>query len=714
MLTLVELVEALPRVHEPPPFSRERPGVRYVSMPNEVFVAPSFEQTRALSEGTSVVVVSAPAAVGKSTLAEELARLTGAPLWDLAFFNVGDGTFEGTLSAVFGMSVAADFVSRLHRGEALVVIDALDEGELRAGGDNFEAFLRDLATLYREPRSRPTLILLARAETAELVSLVFEVEDVPFSRLQVDFFDERSAHEFLDKRLDRHFAARRLHPAHLAHREAFETARQELEDLVAEILGVPLADGWSSESVRTFLGYAPVLEAVATFLAEPNYHDLTTRLRGMRDAVGGPRAAQLWGFLVELVEAILIREKTKIGGNIRGQLQAVADQNDWNSWNTLYEPAEQCARVLNRVALNKGGPLLPVALPEPLRAPYEEALQTSVPQHPFLGEGREFANVVFREYLYAWGLRFGSVEQRDATRTKMAGEYLPTPLLARFVLALERSATPTIDPQDFGFVYESLRGQGREGDQIYLTMTSAAGGAQIGVVIAAQRNSTPDVAFTISDGGPGIPFLRRLSHAVVDVDGDVTLGLDGGTFVLGPEVELQCDALSLPAQLFRVYTTKVEADVDGSVVLIAARMNAPGAPPTVTLYGEGRLEVSWPDLAYPWVAHRMSDAAAAQPSDDQLIEAGRYLSRILSYFRSRGYGELGRHAEIIDNFAVGQSELAAKLRDFMIERGLIIRGPLYTLDLGRMDELGINWADIRGRRLSPTIRAFLNDFLSSL
>jgi hypothetical protein len=708
-LILQQLIQALPRVGHPPEVARERAGVRYVADANPSFIDPTFEPTRPLQEGTSVLVISAPAAVGKSTLAEELARRTGAPLWDLAHFNVGDGTFEGTLAAVYGMNVAAQVVAELGSGDFLLIIDALDEGELRAGGDNFEAFLRDLATAYREPRARPTLVLLARAETAELISLAFELEDVPFARLQIDFFDQEAAYGFIDKRLDAIFAGRGVQPAHRVHVEPFTAARTYLVELVADVLAADSSDPWASDSVRTFLGYAPVLEAVAVFLSDPNYQELVVRLQEIRAAVGGRRATELWRFLIEIVAAILAREQAKIGGNVRGQLEQAADRLGWDGWAELYTPDEQCARVVNRVVLRKPAPPLPVDLPDELRGPYEDALQTSVPQHPFLGERSEFANVVFREYLYAWTLRRGSAEQASATRARMSVvEYLATPLLARFLLALDDAEIPTVSPQDFGFVYESLRGQGRKKDDVYLTLTSTPDTDEIGAMITAQGGATPDVAFRVYPDREPIVFLRRLASATVDVDADVALGTEGPTFFLGPDVDLACETLAMPSPSYRVTSSSDE----GAVTVTAADLDAPGPPPQVTHYGDGQFEVDWPDLAYPWIAYRRTTEPSRLDDDRELIVAGRYLSRILSYFRSRGYGGLGRHSDIIDNFAVGQSELAAQLRDYMIEVGLIRPGAIYILDLQRMDELGINWADIRTRRLTDPIRTFLTRFLA--
>jgi hypothetical protein len=73
-------------------------GLTDVKTSNPVFVEPTLGAVRPIEPGrTSVVLLSAPGAVGKSTLAKELAYASGGLLWDLSKFQVGSSTFSGTL-----------------------------------------------------------------------------------------------------------------------------------------------------------------------------------------------------------------------------------------------------------------------------------------------------------------------------------------------------------------------------------------------------------------------------------------------------------------------------------------------------------------------------------------------------------------------------------------------------------------------------------------
>ena len=66
--------------------------------------------------------------------------------------------------------------------------------------------------------------------------------------------------------------------------------------------------------------------------------------------------------------------------------------------------------------------------------------------------------------------------------------------------------------------------------------------------------------------------------------------------------------------------------------------------------------------------------------------------------------------DIIRDHAVGAWDSRAALYRHMIDVGLIVPGTMTTLASTQMDELGLNFADIRNGRGSEAISAFLRDF----
>ena len=113
MPALEALLTTLPSVSEPPSLVDPAPnGIRYVTSERAEFVDPPLTILDGRLEQAQVVVVSAPAAVGKSMLAEYLAYRTGGVLWNLADFHVGNNFAVGTLADAHSPAALSNVLCR--------------------------------------------------------------------------------------------------------------------------------------------------------------------------------------------------------------------------------------------------------------------------------------------------------------------------------------------------------------------------------------------------------------------------------------------------------------------------------------------------------------------------------------------------------------------------------------------------------------------------
>jgi hypothetical protein len=126
------------------------------------FVAPTLTNVWQSDHKSSVVLVSARGAVGKTTFASELASKTGAHIWALGKFQVGHQFLEGALAKAYGDESYSRVTRELREGKRLVVLDGLDEARLHAGERNFDAFLDGLIERFRQSGDRPSLLILGR------------------------------------------------------------------------------------------------------------------------------------------------------------------------------------------------------------------------------------------------------------------------------------------------------------------------------------------------------------------------------------------------------------------------------------------------------------------------------------------------------------------------------------------------------------------------
>lgn len=567
---------------------------RYKS-PNPCFVEPDLIPEIAIESGkTSVVILSAPGAVGKSTVAAELAYLSGATLWDLSKVQVGSRTFLGAIYEVYeenGHGILKD----LKEGIWLFVLDALDEAQVRAGSSNFDAFLDDLIEILKEPRSKPVIVLLARSDTATWIELVFAEKSVPYAHYKIGNFTESQAFNFIDKKLDAVRSQKQVSLVHRQQRIPFLEVRTKLFKLIFKLLDVSPDTAWSDHRVRSFLGYAPVLEALTDYLNHPNFKTLINELENEDDAVRDP-----WHFLTDIVIRLLRRESGKIQEALRSSLGSIARETDWAAWTDLYNENEQCRRVLEYSLKMQPSPIKS-ELPPRLAAEYESKVRLVIlPQHPFLAEACRFANIVFKEYLYAWGLRNGYNELAESLRKTMRNRlepFLPSQLFSRFILKSEGETIPVIEGRDFGVLYDSLLMRAEVSDQVSLNIFQS--GDNIQLTASLDRNGEIEVECELENVCNGVHIWRVLKRADIEVSAPIELGLEGQRFVLGPSVSLSCSNLTVNCE-------DIDIDVSESVRLKAEIYNQNSQNLRIRVWNgsSNNLGVSWPNIAHPWGPYR--------------------------------------------------------------------------------------------------------------
>lgn len=305
---LESLLDALPLCSTAPPLLPTAPvGVRYVTDSRPEFVVPPFEIDKTALGQAQVVVVSAPAAVGKSMLADYVALRTGGVLWDLAKARVGNNYAVGTLAASHGPAMLGDVLQSVWNGSFLVIADALDEARLRVTFDAFTAFLDDLSSQVLKGISNgPAFVMLARRESAEFASeWLRDVLDVNVALAEIHFFDQSGAVAFVERQI----SAEGKDPTS----PAIAEAREILFSRTLELLGVPRsADNWPLDPARRFLGYAPVLVAAARYLARGG-----NPKRVAEDLKGSGAPAEMWKLMAELLEDMLAREQAKFADGFR-------------------------------------------------------------------------------------------------------------------------------------------------------------------------------------------------------------------------------------------------------------------------------------------------------------------------------------------------------------------------------------------------------------
>ena len=113
-------------------------------------------------------MISAPGAVGKSALAKHIPHSKNALHWDLSKNVLGDNVFLGTISKAFGTKQISLITDVIGQGRLPIIIDALDEAEVRSGSTQLEKTLVEIVEFVSQA-STHCIVLMARTDTARYV-----------------------------------------------------------------------------------------------------------------------------------------------------------------------------------------------------------------------------------------------------------------------------------------------------------------------------------------------------------------------------------------------------------------------------------------------------------------------------------------------------------------------------------------------------------------
>jgi hypothetical protein len=231
------------------------PGWSIEAAPNTSFVEAELNLRDGYNDlGTPIWFVAAPGAVGKSTLAKAISARTGAVYLDLAKAETVAGNY------LTGGLVKNRLLDAWQANQSTLLIDALDEARLRVTQSSFEDFLKDAETLARG-RNLPA-VFFGRVGIVDEAWLLLADAGLSCPIFDIDFFDRERSERFIMAALDRLSGEQKYRALATSlrwHRAAYKIATANFD--------TGLEKASASDGTR-FSGYAPVLEAVATGLAE--------------------------------------------------------------------------------------------------------------------------------------------------------------------------------------------------------------------------------------------------------------------------------------------------------------------------------------------------------------------------------------------------------------------------------------------------------------
>jgi len=630
---------------------------------------------------SKVWLVAAPGAVGKSTLARQIAAVTGAIYIDLAKAVTVAGNY------LTGGLANSGLFNEWQSGSITAFIDALDEARLRITQNSFQDFLSDVVT--RSTGRTLPVVLFGRVSIVDEAWIILKDLGVTAPIFNIEYFTQIQAKEFVINALENFSEQDKyqsLKKGLNSHRGNYESA---IASVIADIASVAKDTTSNIADVsNSFAGYAPVLEAVATDLA------------GVSNIASYKSSYDRETVLHELSRSVLEREAIKL----RKQLP---ESFTPEIRSTIYTPEEQLVRLASRILTTQCSST-PHTLPQSLVSGYESVVNGFLPQHPFLdGLGQHPSNAVFSAVICAKALLEDNMLAVAAERYSGSSPHSPNPFLIDCYLKRFEDTYgigTAIQLEHVVLLYESFRARAKAGDAIQLLIEGDPGETIADVEIRA--NDTITHTYKCSQHGI-LLFGRAISTVDIFAPSiSVIIGGCDSVEVISP-CTFDVGALEINCQELIIHGSQ---DADGKAVFLTADeySNKSTLKSVPIIRNNAELFVSWPNNnIFPWTRFANTVNSNVQSDTDKRLQAFR---RLVLAFRSHSRGGLARLRAKIDHARIAKNG-GAEIRLKLIEDDILtIDNIMYRLDPDKLGKVtGATYRDLTLQHYKDEVRNYLHD-----
>jgi len=656
-------------------------------VPPELDVAPGFGEHRPFW------LVSAPAAVGKSVLAQALAwnlRSRGRQVIyvPLRGSTIGDNFFTGLLASLFPSSSKVDVIESLRQGRTTILFDGYDELSMTEDQSRLNIgfvgeVLREMKPTNRQSRQEaPSVIFLFRSAIRSLG--IFNSIDEYAQQLGLRFFGRAQQIEFL--------AGYMKHKRPTPH-----DLRKPCSDFlkaVQEKIALP-----DEETAEGFFGHAPVLMALGDLILED---ESGNPMQIAQDLLKEDfSATQGVGLIDRILGQLLEREERKFPLNIfaakglvrfeaypatmqrRLLTRLVSARIAGITWDKALADvaSDECAR---RLEASPGFRALGSPEQRALQDQYTQEVLQKLQQHPFVdlkNGALDFTNPIYAEKSLAELL---VTEPR--TDLSRAFDIYPAPsyYLAQFILE-------SLPDRDL---------KGRE-NLLFYVMKSLSAGSETEFQIEISR---PDSRWRFSvDSG------RLLTTPFWYGDELLLLSIPDGQILESMNIEGSTDTLvALDVAAGKGYKRRVtlsnvaieSGDIElgathltlSAVRLTANTIRLDDSLQTIegidTLAVSGRVEAS--DFVVKKYGRELEAATATDPDVETFLR--KKLTQILTWFRkhhAETYAIYGKRFNTVV-LAKGKDRDAARVAAFLRSQGILKDvGQMVVLDQAELGRYGV-------------------------
>ena len=659
---------------------------------DEVFyVQPNYDEIKKDSEA-KFIIFSAPGASGKSALAKYIAFKHKGIYWDLSQITLGENSFHGTLWRALNQDGFINYFQNIKNGKSVLVLDAFDEAEMISGRSGVEFFLNDLNEAT-SGSTCPTVFLFARTESAAFIADYCEKKDIRFSQYEIGFFAEYNAKEFVKKKLEaegKNITA-----------TVNECINQQFV-VINRLLG-------QAEISNSFLGYAPVLEALAkAYDEERNTIKLLERLK--TEDISSTK------IVYSILDYLLDREHEKVCSAFREKWSI--KYPEFTDWNEVYSKKEQIVRIAEYILL--GGVEEKSfyecrEMPDELYGDYYDSIKLFLPQHPYLqnllhGEGFTFTGPAFRDYILASLLA-------DERYIDLALEYFSTnlktvhfssQLLIDFYYHI---STGGIRGNIFHILYDSYKAKETAVKHAVINMNQGGDEIYLNLGLKNEENGqvVDELEFRVYEGEA--IHLSKLSNATIDIERTVVIGDAQNS------ARIYNSSIIANEIVFNSNCIEIEAKEPGYCLLVSEKdaVNRMRDIPKfeIRVEADELLKIDIPNINNYYRLRKYQYNFESFSVADY-FKFNLAVKKIMNCMRKHRKDVPAKDKEFIDNEIINKNEFRRSIMDFLIQLGIIFvdsREPhLYKLDVDVLAAHGLNWNDF-GCDVDDELRNLYKEFM---
>ena len=640
------------------------------------YIQPSISDIRTSVKSPSLnpkfVLFSAPGATGKSSLAKYIANRFNAIYWNLAKVKIGTNSFAGSVLATVGASKYSEFVGDLNSGDMLLVIDALDEAEIVSGRKMISSFICDINDTLSNHK-QASVFLLARTETAQYIASFCAENNISISHYEIGFFAEESAKEFIVKSVS---------GSNTPTIPDIDCAKSYYDAVKRNI---------TQEESASFLGYAPVLQAIAAHIKDcPNRQRLISELSNQRDCVS---------IITKIMDDLLIREQTE--KVVPAFIERCKESHpEFTDWDKVYSSEEQLVRLIYYILLEDTSYENYVLdfLPPQLVDDYTVLLNSFLPQHPYVRSNYEtamlrrpcdFTGPAFRDYSLAKIILNNNYEALADLYFKesQSQSFFPSQI---FFDCYTRLSERAILPNHVSYVYDSYRAKATAYETPYLQCSETSEvetDNEILVVFGMINNNSRApkkedyLAYLVKNDSPLI--LDKLINVSLDLPNtNVTIGRSG------IDANISNSSVVCKTIVWGTKNVAIESYPPEGCLLVASDGFA-GESVTIDIVNAFNIKVFAPNIAsfYKLVPYNYDFEDTSKFDITKFIHAMRC---ILVEFRTHRKDTLAKTAERIEYVTVGGSVIKRQVLEYLKSCGIIYPSAhLYKVNETIMQNKGI-------------------------